>query len=324
MKKSLPALLLATLLLLTACTAGQSGERGPSAQPVRQSLQVTAATYPVYLLTTAITQGVEGIEVSLMLNQPTSCLHDYSLSSTDMKALERADIILLSGAGLEDFMGDALAGSSAAVIDSSAGISFFLYEGHDHDNEEAHAHDDDHDHDHDGEDDPHIWMDPARAAQMAENIGAGLAAQDPDHAAAYQANTDAVVSQLTSALEDWREKLAPLTNRGIITFHDGFRYFAHTFDLELLKAIEEEEGAEASAKEIREISELIKDMETKGSIPGVFTEVNGSDATAKAISRETGVSTFVLSMIMSGEGTGLQPYLDAMDANINTILEALG
>ena len=125
-------------------------------------------------------------------------------------------------------------------------------------------------------------------------------------------------------VEDWREKLAPLTNRGIITFHDGFRYFAHTFDLELLKAIEEEEGAEASAKEIQEISELIKDMEAKGNTPGVFTEVNGSDATAKAISRETGVSTFVLSMIMSGEGAGLQPYLDAMDANINTILEALG
>ena len=64
-------------------------------------------------------------------------------------------------------------------------------------------------------------------------------------------------------------------------------------------------------------------MEAKGNTPGVFTEINGSDATAKAISRETGVSTFVLSMIMSGEGTGLQPYLDAMDANINTILEAL-
>ena len=321
MKKSLPALLLTALLLLTACAAGQSGERGPSAQPVRQSLQVTAATYPVYLLTTAITQGVEGIEVSLMLNQPTSCLHDYSLSSTDMKALERADIIILSGAGLEDFMGDALAGSSAAVIDSSAGISIFLYEGRDHDHEEAHAHDDGHDHD--GEDDPHMWMDPARAAQMAENIGAGLAAQDPGHATEYQANADAAVSRLTSALEGWRQKLTPLTNRGIITFHDGFRYFAHTFDLELLKAIEEEEGAEASAKEIQEISELIKDMEAKGSTPGVFTEVNGSDATAKAISRETGVSTFVLSMIMSGEGTGLQPYLDAMDANINTILEAL-
>ena len=58
-------------------------------------------------------------------------------------------------------------------------------------------------------------------------------------------------------------------------------------------------------------------------IPAVFTEVNGSDATARALSRETGVASVPLTMVMSGEGSGLEPYLDAMEGNIDTILEAL-
>ena len=59
-------------------------------------------------------------------------------------------------------------------------------------------------------------------------------------------------------------------------------------------------------------------------LPAIFTEVNGSDATARAIARETGCEVYQLDMIMSGEGTGIEPYLDAMEQNIETIAEALG
>ena len=59
-------------------------------------------------------------------------------------------------------------------------------------------------------------------------------------------------------------------------------------------------------------------------IPAIFTEKNGSDATAQAIARETGVAVKQLDLIMSGEGGGIQPYVDAMNGNIDTILEALG
>ena len=105
-----------------------------------------------------------------------------------------------------------------------------------------------------------------------------------------------------------------------MTFPDGFQYFAAAFDLELLKSIEEEEGSEASAAEIKEIVALIEEHD----IPAIFTEKNGSDATAQAIARETGVAVYPLNMIMSGEGSGIQPYIDAMNANLQTIAQALG
>ncbi len=77
-------------------------------------------------------------------------------------------------------------------------------------------------------------------------------------------------------------------------------------------------GAVPSAAEIKQVVELV----LLGGIPAIFPEKNGSDATAQAISRETGCAVVSLDMMMSGDGVGLAPYLDAMEANLTCILEA--
>jgi len=200
------------------------------------------------------------------------------------------------------------------VVDCSAGVELR----HLDEDEEGHVHEEHEGHDH-GEYDPHIWMDPERAAVMTGTIAQALAQWDPDHAETYYTNAQAAQEKLCALAEEGRETLSGLTNRELITFHDGFGYFAEAFDLHILKAIEEEEGSETSAREFKELVELIRTEE----IPAVFTEVNGSDATARALSRETGVTSAPLTMIMSGEGSGLDPYLEAMESNLETILEAL-
>ena len=83
-----------------------------------------------------------------------------------------------------------------------------------------------------------------------------------------------------------------------------------------LKAIEEEAGSEASAKEINEITALVKEK----NIPVIFTEVNGSDATAKAIARETGCTVAQLSMCMDGPDGALSNYYDALMGNVTAII----
>ena len=103
---------------------------------------------------------------------------------------------------------------------------------------------------------------------------------------------------------------------GPITFLDGFQYFAHAYDLPLLESIEEEAGSEASAHEIVEITELVREYD----IPVIFTEVNGSDATAKAISRETGCEVAQLTMVMDGPDDGLSNYLEGLRSNARTIV----
>lgn len=285
-------------LLLSACSSPAAPQPSDDGK-----LHVLATTYPVYLFTTAVTEGIGDVEVSLLVNQQTSCLHDYTLTVNDMKAVERADVIVMNGAGLEDFMTDALAASDAPVIDCSEGIELLPAIGHE-------------DHDHDTEYDPHIWMNEEAAEVMMNNILHGLGELDGDNLDRYTENFNAAAALLPG--DDGR--MSGLSCPYLITFHDGFQYFARDNGLTILKAIEEEEGSEASAAEIKEIVALIQEYD----IPAIFTEVNGSDATAQAIARETGVRVYHLDMIMSGEGVGMQPYLDAMEKNRDTIVEALG
>ena len=108
---------------------------------------------------------------------------------------------------------------------------------------------------------------------------------------------------------------------GLVTFHDGFHYFAQALGLPLLASIEEEEGSEASAMEINEITQLVKEHQ----LPVIFTEVNGSDATANAISRETGCQVAQLTMLMDGPEEGdLSTYLEGVRSNVNTIVSFFG
>ena len=309
MKRILSILLAAALLLPAGCAPAAPAEEGE----VR--LSVVATTYPIYLLAREVIQGVEGVEVERLNTGSVSCLHDYTLSVDDMKKLERADVVAVNGAGLEDFMSDALASSDAVVIDCSEGVE--LLENLSHDHAEG---DEDHDH---GHWDPHYWMDPENMVRVVDNLWAGLIELDPDWAQQYQTNGQSA-ALLLSIWDDALQDLLSETEQGgveitgLITFHDGFQYFAKAYGLPLLAAIEEEAGSEASAKEIVEITRLVQEKD----IPVIFTEVNGSDATANAIARETGCAVAQLTMLMDGpeDGTLYDDYYAGLKDNVAAIV----
>ena len=300
------ALLLSLTLALTTLTA--CGRQETAAE---HGFVVACTTYPVYLMTQAVTQDVPDVTVKLVVNQQLSCLHNYTLTMADMKIIESADLLVINGAGLESFLDDVLA--SRDYWDASRDMPLrHAEEGHDHG---------DHDHDADHEEyDPHYWLSPALAGQMAQNIAIGLTTKDPAHMDAYQANADQVSEQLTALQEELRAEVADLPCKELIPFHDGFAYFADAFGLTILASVEEEEGSEASAREINELTQLIQTHH----IPCVFIEQNGSDSAAQALARECGVSVAALDMGMSGDeqGGGLAAYEALLRRNIDTIREA--
>ena len=307
MKRPILSMLLSVLLLLPGCA------QAPSGSSQEEGLTVLATTYPVYLFARTVAQGVEGVTVERLNTGSVSCLHDYTLSVDDMKKIEGADVIAMNGAGLEDFMDDALAASSSTIIYCSQGVA--LFENADHIHEEG---DGGHDH---GHWDPHYWMDPGNAAVMVRNLQEGFALADPDHGDAYARNGEEAAGQLPSFAGDCTQALEGAEGAALITFHDGFHYFAQALGLPLLASIEEEEGSEASAMEINEITQLVKEHQ----LPVIFTEVNGSDATANAISRETGCQVAQLTMLMDGPEEGdLSTYLEGVRSNVNTIVSFFG
>ena len=293
MKKLLTVLLV--LLLLSGCA------------PAPQA-QIAATTLPVYQFTLRLTAGTD-LQVTRLVTENVSCLHDYTLTVRQMKAIEGAEVVVLSGAGLEEFLGDALS-SAETVIDSSAGIEL-LEGGHHHHHEGGEVHEEHH---HEHEHDPHLWLSPACAMEQAKNICAGLSARYPEYAPVFEENLSGLLSDL-QALEDYgKAQLSGLSSREILTFHDGFSYLAHEFGIEIVEAIEEESGAEASARELIHLVEEVRHHD----IRAIFVEENGSGSAASIIAAETGVSLSTLSMAMSSDD-----YFEAMYANIDALKEAL-
>ena len=264
-----------------------------------ETADIAATTLPVYQFTSMLIDGT-GLTVTRLVTESVSCLHDYSLNVNQVKAAEAAKLIVISGAGLEDFMDDLLQGKQ--TIDSSAGIEL-LESCHDHD----HA-------GHDHEADPHIWLSVVNAKAMAKNIYKGLCEAYPEHKDAFAANMTKLMDKLNALEKYGQEKLQDLSCREMITFHDGFAYFANSLNLSILATVEEESGSEASSQELIALIELVR----AHALPGIFMEANGADAAAKTISTETGVNLYILNMAMSGED-----YFTAMYHNIDTVWEAL-
>ena len=181
-KRTIWALATALLaLLVTGCAAQTDGQT-----------TIVTSFYPMYVLTLNVTDGIDGVTVQNMAEQNVGCLHDYQLQTRDMVALEGADALVINGGGMEQFMDKVLTlRADLPIIDASEGIEMFSSdEEHDHD---AHGHDD-----HDELYNAHVWLDPNRAIQQVQNIADGLAAADPVHAEAYQANAERYIAQLTA------------------------------------------------------------------------------------------------------------------------------
>ena len=287
--------LLITAIILCVVLTGCAGQPAPA--------QIAATTLPVYEFTTMLCRNTD-LQVCRLVTESVSCLHDYTLQVSQMKALGAADAVIVSGAGLEDFLGESLVGTQT-VIDASDEVTLLCHE-------DTHNHD--HDHDHVHEHDPHIWLSPVLAKQMAQNICRGLTATYPAYTETFATNLITLESELDRLYAYGQAQLSNLSSRELVTFHDGFAYLADAFGLTILHAIEEESGSEASAGELIELITLVQEHK----LGAVFTEQNGSVSAASVIAGETGADIFQLDMAMSGES-----YFEAMYHNIDTLKEAL-
>ena len=150
---------------------------------------------------------------------------------------------------------------SVRQVDCSESVSLLESDGHTH-----HDHAEHHDHEHEHEHDPHYWMDPRNLSLVTGTIAEALSAADPEHKSLYFQNAKTASEQLGTAYSQWEQDLNGVSCPYIITFHDGFHYFAEAFELHLLFSMEEEDGATASAKDILTASTYVKQY----SIPAVL------------------------------------------------------
>ena len=159
MKKLLIFLLLGTIAMMAGC--------GPAPAKKEGTFRIVTSFYPIYIDAANIAQGIDGVEVINMTKPQTGCLHDYQLTTEDMKTLETADVFIINGLGMESFMEKAMGTKKdLKVIDASKSEKIQVLKDGDEPN-------------------PHVWMSVTYAMAQAKAITSQLCEADPAHEKEY-------------------------------------------------------------------------------------------------------------------------------------------
>jgi len=189
----------------------------------------------------------------------------------------------------------------------------------DHDDHEEGGHDG---HDHDYEFDPHIWLDPILVKQQVNVIRDGLIQVDPDNKEHYEENAriyndklDALDMKIGSALSSCQKDT-------IVPYHNAFTYLGERYDIHIMALGGMAPDSEASAAEIAEFVDFVKDNDIKV----IFSEELVDPRLAEVIAEEANAQVLLFSPLeaLSKEEAGTNvSYIDKMEDNLDSLKVAL-
>lgn len=280
--------------------------------------------------------GGDLVEVTALVPMDAD-VHAFQTTPNDAALIADADILLVSGAGLESFLGDLIesVGSVQPVVVSN-GIEMLAFgEQVSHEHESAEhigvlgvdvecEHEEEHEadeHEHGGCD-PHVWTDPNNVKIWAANIAEAFAAADGVNAETYAANAAAYIEQLTALDTEVREILSsiPEDQRILVTNHEFLSYFVQAYDFEVVGVVISG-GSTLSEPNPQELAQLIEVIRAEG-VPAIFTEIAASDQLASIVAQETGIDV-VTALYSDSLSDSAATYIDYVRANAQTIAQAL-
>ena len=177
----------------------------------------------------------------------------------------------------------------------------------------------------DGDPNPHLWTNPLFGIRFAEIIRDELIGLDPDGAAEYRANAEALIDQMNALDVAVREATASVDRdrRKLLTYHDSFPYFAREYDWDVIGAIQPSDFSEPSPSEVAALIDQIRDQ----NVPAIFGSEVFASPVLEQIAEETG-AVYVDDLRdddLPGEvGSDEHSYLGLMVFDFVTMVETLG
>lgn len=314
--KKILVILTLIVLTVTGCSSNTNKKSVNNKDNNEDTVKIVTSFYPMYLLASNVVKDIDNVELINMTDSSTGCLHDYSLTTDNIKLLEDCDIFIINGAGMESFLDKVLKQNpDLKIIDASEGIE--LIKSDYIEESDSHEHDHEHEHDHDEEDNPHVWLSVKNAIKQVENIENKLIEYNSENKDTYIKNTKEYIQQLENLDNKIHNELDSIENKNIVTFHEAFPYFAKEYGLNIVGVVQREAGSEPSAKELQETIEKIKNLDVKA----IFVEPQYSTKAAETISKETNVKVYTLDPIVTEESKN-SSYIDIMNKNLETLKEA--
>lgn len=278
-------------------------------EKIEKEILVATSFYPLYDLASHI--GGERTDV-LNLTPLGVDPHEFEPSLKDIAILEKADIFLYNGSGLDPWAEKKekeLRDKGVLVLEMS---SFFsIHEDNNH-------HGDDHHH----QEDPHIWLDPLIMKEMTEIVFDSLIEVDKDGENYYKERKDNLVSLLEKLDNNYKEELKDCRLSSVVISHASLHYLAERYGFQMIAISGISPLEEPSSQKLAEITEMVKE---KG-IGHIFFETTIPSTLSETIAKETGTETLVFNPVSSLTKKDLEEgknYFSVMEENLEQLKIAL-
>jgi len=283
-------------------------------RPGHQFLKVMTSVLPVTLFTRTVAAGCARVEALVPANVGP---HDWQASPADLARLGQADVLVINGLGLEshlDKLVEASGNRRLRQIDSSRGVVPIANPAGASDHAD---HADEH-----GPLNPHIWLDPRRAAQQVATIRDGLIAADPACGSRYRANAAALLAELERLDRDLARQFAPHAGQSLLLFHAVIPYFAQRYRL-CSEALVEDPDQSPSVTDLQRFSRSAR----QSGVRALVSEPQASSKAFNALASDLGLPLVRFDPIETAPadpGLSASLYLDTMRRNGAQLLQALG
>ena len=283
---------------ITGCTDNQGGQKEFENS---DKISIVTTIYPVY----DFTSHIAGDQAEIINLVPAGTEpHDFELSTGDMKLLEKADVFIYNGAGMEHFVDktlEALSNEDLIVVEAAGKINML-------ESEEG--------------TDPHTWLSVENAMTEAETIKDALVKADAAHADYYEANYQEYRLQLEKLDEVYRSELTDLNTNVIVVVHEAFGYLCEAYGLQQEAVEGLNADSEPDSARMKEIIDFCKENKVKV----IFFEELVSPKVAQTIADEVGARTAVLNPVeglTAEQETRNLDYIGLMEENLSELKKAL-
>ncbi|QFY59306.1 metal ABC transporter substrate-binding protein [Rhizobium grahamii] len=252
------------LLSITLCASTMAATLPASAETLKVVASFTVLADVVKQV------GGDHVHVTSLVG-PNGDPHEFEPSPANARNLKEANVVFVSGEGLEGWMDRLISASGyqGKPVVASDGVTLRTME-------------------EDGKTitDPHVWNSPVNVKVWVANIAKALAAADPADAGAFDNNAKAYTAKL-DALDAYARSAfdkIPEDRRKVLTSHDAFGYFGREYGVSFLAPIGISTESEASAAEVAKLIEQIKQERVKT----YFFENSNDPRLVRQVAKATG------------------------------------
>jgi zinc transport system substrate-binding protein len=170
-----------------------------------------------------------------------------------------------------------------------------------------------------GAPDPHVYLDPVRAAQMLPALTDALIALVPAQADEMRRRSAAYQAQLQQFAVHMAQACKPYAGRHLVTFHNAYQYFLLRCGLPIADVVEEFPGKEPSAQYLEEVGLHAKKQHVKV----VYAEPQFSPKAAQVLAQEIGGQVLMLDEVGNADDPARDTYLKLVQFDLDEIVKGM-